>query len=85
MQINKVILSYEEQLKYCMPPLNIEYLINHPEEIINVGQKYLYDYAFRNRVMEYMSLNPVFKARCYDLLGDYIEEYERRQGISHSR
>lgn len=80
---NKAILSYEDQIKYSLPPLNFEYLLSHPEEIINVANKFLQDSIFRNRIMGCCNQNPVFKKRFYKMFGRYISNfYTQSQGRS---
>ena len=47
------IYSYEERLKNPnLPLIDFEYLINHPEYINYVWEKYLMDINFQNKVNE---------------------------------
>lgn len=73
------IYSYEERLKNPnLPLIDFGYLINHPECINYVWEKYLMDINFQNKVNEKMLYDENFKNRFNSLFSSYLNKEKSR-------
>ncbi len=73
------IYSYEERLKNPnLPLIDFEYLVNHPECINYVWEKYLMDINFQNKVNEKMLYDENFKNRFNSLFSGYLNKEKSR-------
>ena len=73
------IYSYEERLKNPhLPLIDFEYLINHPEYINYVWEKYLMDINFQNKVNEKLFYDENFKNRFNSIFNNYLNKEKSR-------